>query len=88
MEILKIILTIIYFVICLGMVVITIMQSKKDEGAGGAIMGGGMSSDSSTSSFYEKNKGRTKEGKLKKWTIILAVLLALGAIGLGTIYMV
>ena len=57
------------------------MQSKDDEGASGTIVGAG------SSSFYEKNKGRTKEGKLKKWTIILGVVFIVFTIVLGILYM-
>lgn len=57
------------------------MQSKDDEGASGAIVGG------SSSSFYEKNKGKTKEGMLKKWTIILGITFAVLSIGLSLVYM-
>lgn len=82
MGILKVILTIIYVVICLGLIILALMQSSEDEGASGTIMGG-----SSSSSFYEKNKGRTKEGKLKKWTIILGVVFLLLNVVLSIIYM-
>ena len=40
-----------------------------------------------TNNFYEKNKGRTKEGKQKRWTIILAILFAILSIALGILYM-
>ena len=59
--------------------ILTLMQSKDDEGASGTITGG-------TSSFYEKNKGRTKEGQLKKITIILGIVFIILAILLGIIY--
>lgn len=81
MDILKSVITVIYVINCLVLIVICLMQSKDDEGASGAIVGG------SSSSFYEKNKGRTKEGKLKKWTIILGVLFVVLTIVLGIIYM-
>ena len=88
LEILKTILVIVYWIICIGIIILTLMQSKKDAGASGAIMGGSSSdSSSSSSSFYEKNKGRTKEGKLKRWTIILGITFALLAIGIGIMYM-
>jgi len=76
----KIVLSIVYFIVCLVLIVITLMQSKDDEGASGTIVGG-------TSSFYEKNKGRTKEGMLKKWTIILGIVFVVLTIALGIIYM-
>ena len=81
MNILKTILTIIYVINCLVLIVICLMQSKDDEGASGTIVG------ASSTSFYEKNKGRTREGKLKKWTIILGVVFALLTIVLGILYM-
>ena len=81
MNILKGILTVVYVINCIVLIVICLMQSKEDEGASGAIVGG------SSSSFYEKNKGRTKEGKLKKWTIILGIVFAVLTIALGILYM-
>jgi preprotein translocase subunit SecG len=57
------------------------MQSKDDEGASGTIVG------AASSSFYEKNKGRTKEGKLKKATIFLGILFAILTLVLGVLYM-
>ena len=42
----------------------------------------------SASNFYEKNKGKTKEGKMKKATIILAIAFAILNIALGIIYVV
>ncbi len=82
MGAIKTILTIIYVIVCLILIVIALMQSKEDEGASGTIVG-----SSSSSSFYEQNKGRTKEGKLKKWTIILGVAFAILTLILGILYM-
>lgn len=82
MGILKTILTIIYVIVCLLLIVIASMQSGQEDGASRAIMGG-----SQTGSFYEKNKGRTKEGKLKKWTIILGIIFIVLTIVLGIVYM-
>ena len=80
MQVLKIILTIIYFIVCLAVIVITMMQWKEDEGWSSTITG------SSANNFYEKNKGNTREGKLKRWTMIFGLVLVLLCIGLGTIY--
>ena len=41
----------------------------------------------SKDNFFEKNKGRTKEGKQKKWTIILSVVFVILSIVLGIVYM-
>ena len=81
MDILKSIITVVYVINCLVLIVICLMQSKDDEGASGAIVGG------SSSSFYEKNKGRTREGKLKRLTIILGITFALLTIVLGILFM-
>lgn len=80
MEIVKYILMGIYAVICLALIIVAMMQSKDDMGASGTITG------SASSNFYEKNKGRTKEGKLKRWTIILGILFVIFTIALGIVY--
>ena len=71
MEIAKTILTIVYFIIALAMIILALIQTKEDGGLSSTITG------SSTNNFYEKNKGRTKEGKQKRWTIILAIVFAI-----------
>jgi len=81
MGVLKIILTVIYVIVCLVLIVIALMQNSEDEGASSTIVGG------SSSSFYEKNKGRTREGKLKKWTIILGITFLVLNIILSIVYM-
>lgn len=80
MEIIKYILIVIYTIVCLALIIIAMMQSKEDVGASGTIVG------SSSNNFYEKNKGRTREGKLKKWTIILGVIFAVLTIALSIVY--
>ena len=80
MEILKYILIGIFVINCLALIIITMMQSKEDRGLSGTITG------SSTNNFYEKNKGRTKEGKLKRWTIILGITFVILAIALVIVY--
>lgn len=81
MQILKIILMVIYFIVCFALIVLAMMQSKEDAGLSSTITG------SSANNFYEKNKGNTRDGKLKKWTIIFGILLAVLCLVLGTIYM-
>lgn len=80
MGILNIILTIIYIIVCLILIILTVLQAKEDAGLSSTITG------SSTSNFFEKNKGRTKEGKMKRWTVILAIIWAIISIGLSIIY--
>ena len=64
MQIVKYIMVALYIIVCLGLIIVTMMQNKDSQGASGTIVG------SSTNNFYEKNKSRTREGKMKKWTKI------------------
>ena len=82
MEIVKNIIIGIYLVICVALIFLITKQSKEDSGASGTVMG------ASASNFYEKNKGKTKEGKMKKATIILVISFAILNIALGIIYVV
>ena len=82
MEIAKGILIVVYFLIALSLIILTLIQSKEDSGLSSTITG------SSTNNFFEKNKSRTKEGKQKRWTIILSIVFAILTIVLGIIYMV
>lgn len=75
----KAVLIAIYVIVAVILTILTLMQSNDDEGASGTITGG-------SSSFYEKNKGRTKEGQLKKVTIILGAIFIVLAIALGIVY--
>ena len=80
MEVVKGIFIVVYVLVCLALIIISIIQNKEDAGMSGTISG------SSTSNFYEKNKGRTKEGKLKKWTIIIAIVFLILTVALSIIY--
>lgn len=81
MEIARTILTVIYFVVALAVIILALIQTKEDGGLSSTITG------SSTNNFYEKNKGRTKEGKQKRWTIILSIVFAILTIVLGILYL-
>ena len=81
MQIIKIILVVVDLIICLALTILAMIQSKDDAGLSSTITG------SSTNNFFEKNKGRTKEGKQKRWTIILAIVFAILTIALGILYM-
>ena len=80
MQVLKIILLIVDLIICLAITILAVVQSKEDAGLSSTLTG------SSTNNFFEKNKGRTKEGKQKKWTIILGVAFVIISVVLSIIY--
>ena len=82
MEILKYVLIGVYVIVCFALITVAMMQSKDDGGMSGAMTG------SSSNNFYEKNKGRTAEGKLKRWTIILGVAFAVLTIALSIMYVI
>ncbi len=66
MEILKIVLSIIYVIDCIGLTVVVLMQEGKSAGLG-AIAG-------AADTYWGQNKGRSMEGALEKATKIMAVL--------------
>ena len=65
MGVLRIILTVIYILICIALVILVLMQEGKAAGLG-AISG-------AAETYWGKNKGRSMEGKLVKITTGLAV---------------
>ena len=75
MEILRIILTVIFIVMCIAMTVLVLMQEGRSQGLG-AIAG-------AAETYWGKNKGRSMEGNLVKWTKILTVVFFLLAIVLN-----
>ena len=81
MEIIRTILTVIYFIIALVVIILALIQTKDDSGLSQTITG------SSTNNFYEKNKGRTKEGKQKRLMIISSIAFAILTIVLGILYL-
>ncbi len=80
MEIIKNILLVIYVIVTLALIVMTLIQSKESSGVTTTITG------SSTNNFYNQNKGKTKEGRQKKWTIILGIAFAVLAVVLSIFY--
>ncbi len=66
MEALKIVLTIIFILVCIALVVLVLMQEGKSAGLG-SISG-------AAETYWGKNKGRSMEGQLVRITKVLAVL--------------
>ncbi|MBO4808282.1 MAG: preprotein translocase subunit SecG [Lachnospiraceae bacterium] len=69
MEVLRLILTIVFIIVCLALIVLVLMQEGKSAGLG-AISG-------AAETYWGKNKGRSMEGALVKITKVLAVLFML-----------
>ncbi|MBQ8688398.1 MAG: preprotein translocase subunit SecG [Ruminococcus sp.] len=68
MTALEIILGSVLLLACLIITIICLMQEQKPQNATSALSG------ATNDSFYDKNRGRTKEARLKKFTTILTVL--------------
>lgn len=66
MEILRIILTVIFVLDCIGLTVIVLMQEGKQQGLG-SIAG-------VADTYWGRNKGRSMEGGLVKGTTVMAIL--------------
>ena len=82
MNVVKYILMAVYAVVCVALIVLVLKQNKDDAGASGTIVG------ASANNFYEKNKGKTTEGKMKRATIALMVTFAILTLALGIVYVV
>ncbi|MCM1027964.1 MAG: preprotein translocase subunit SecG [Roseburia sp.] len=75
MGALRIVLTIIFIIICVALVVLVLMQEGKSAGLG-SISG-------AAETYWGKNKGRSMEGQLVKFTRLLAVLFMVLAVVLN-----
>ena len=82
MQVVKIILIVADLIVCVALTIFAMISTKEDAGLSQTITG------SSKNNFFEKNKGRTKEGMQKKWTIILGILFVILTIALSIIYII
>ena len=73
MELIRYILMGIFVLLCIVATVLVLLQEGKSQGLG-AIAGG-------SESYWGRNKGRSMEGNLEKWTkILMVVFLALAIV--------
>lgn len=66
MDIIRVILTVIYCLLCIGLAGIVLLQEGKVQGLSGAISG-------VADTYWGKNKGRSMEGTLNKATTFMAI---------------
>ena len=62
----QLILSIVYFVVSLALIAIVMLQSGKSAGLSGAIAGG-------ADTFLSKNKAKSWDAKLARWTKWVAI---------------
>lgn len=72
MEALKIVITIVFILVCIALTVLVLMQEGKSAGLG-SISG-------AAETYWGKNKGRSMEGTLVRLTKILAAAFILLAV--------
>ena len=75
MSVLYTILGILYIIACLLLVAVILFQKKRSAGLG-SIAGMGNTSDT----YWDKNKKRSKEGQLEKWTKIGGAVLFISSV--------
>ena len=78
MSALFIIIAIVYVLACAAMVGAILLQKKRTAGGMGSVAGMGNVADT----YWGKNKDRSAEGTLEKWTKIIAVILVILSIAL------
>ena len=75
MSVIRIILTIVFLIVCIRLTCIVLLQEGKSAGLG-TISG-------AAESYWGKNKGRSMEGTLVKITRVLAILFIVLAVVLN-----
>ena len=73
----KTVIMIAFILICIALIILVMMQEGKNAGLGSIAGGAG------ESSYVAQNKGRTREGKLAKYTKILVAVFMVLALALN-----
>ena len=76
MSVLGYVFGVLFIIVCVALVVLVLAQEGKNQGLG-AIQG------TVENTYWGKNKGRSREGVLKKVTIVLSFLFVLVALFLN-----
>ena len=76
MAVIKMVLTVIFVIVCIALTIIVLMQEGKGQGL--SSLGG------NTETYWSKNKGRSKDAVIVKITIVLTVLFFVLAIILSS----
>ncbi len=79
MDTVIIIVGVIYFLICVGLITVVLLQKGKAAGLSGAIGG-------AAESYWGKNKARSMEGKLDKLTKFGAILFIVLSVALSLLF--
>lgn len=80
MEIAKNIVMVLHIIASVVLIAVVLLQSGKSAGLSGTIAGG-------AETFFGKNKGRTIDAILGKWTVAFAVVFLATSVALSVIVM-
>lgn len=69
------VISVLHIIIAVFLILVVLLQSGKTAGLSGSIAGG-------AESFFGKNKGRTIDAILSKWTSVVAVLFIVTSVAL------
>ncbi len=84
MTVVKYVLVGIYLFVCVCLIIITTLQSKDSQNDASDTY----ETTTSSNKFFEKNKGRTKQGKTNKRTIFLGVTFVVLSIVTSAVLMI
>ncbi len=80
MEIARNIITVVYLIVCVILILITLLQNKDNNPMED------VAENPKANKYFEKNKSRTKSGRIQKNTIIIGVIFAILTIVLGILF--
>jgi len=69
-------MSVVFAVVCGALISAILLQKKRDAGGVGSIAGMGNVAET----YWDRNKGRSMEGSLEKWTKIGGAVLAIIAV--------
>lgn len=69
----EIVINILHIIVCIAIIAVVLLQSGRSAGISGAITGG-------AETFFGKNKGRTINAMLSKYTGVAAIVFLITAI--------
>lgn len=78
MSVLGVVLSMVFFAVCIGLIVIILLQSSRNAGLSGSVSG-------MAETYWSKNKANSREGKLEKYTKLLAAVFIILAIILNVV---
>ena len=80
-EVLKNLLYVIYIIVCLALKVVTLLQPSEGQHSAEETY----DENTKANKFFDKNKSRTKTGRMYKKTIVLGIIFAVLTVIVGIV---